>query len=776
MATVTSSVGTKTGSCTAGAIVGTTFTAAGTITGSFDIGQKLTGTGVSASTYITALGSGSGGAGTYTVSVSQTAASTTISAARDFSLSASWDAFMPASLVTAGNSYVGEFYADSVFSASAPTLSISGHTTDSTHTITAKCAAGHAHYDNANALTNQRRYNSAYGVAFTTSGGTGRVISINNDDVTIDGFMVLDGTSGGAIQQIAGSRCVIKNCIFESDMSTSGGGTINTYSATVINCLAVNSNGGAGTVSNGGNSQFHNVTNVQIGSASSSGFRGNYDSPLYLNCDSFGFATAFSNTSNGSNDYNASGDTSAPGAHSIKSKTFANQFVNITNTSARDFRVKAGADLIGAGTRDATYTADLDIIKQPRSTSAPTIGAEEYTPPAGTSVTPAVGALVLTGYAPTIARTLNQSISPAVGALTITGYAPTVTQSGSQAITAGVGALTITGYAPTVARTLNNFVAPAVGAITISGYAPTIAQTANQALTPAAGAIAVTGYAPTIAQSGNQAVAPAVGSLTITGYAPTVVQSNAANIQPGVGSIAITGYAPTISQPQAVNPGVGVLTLTGYAPTVTQNITTFVTPGVGALTITGYAPTIAQSNNRSVAPAVGNITISGFVPTITQSANQAVTPAAGAIAVTGYAPTVTQAIAGLDPRYARPSSDISTGSWLPSVAAQTLASMIDEPTADSTDFIYTGSASACEVKLNPVTDPNTSTNQVVRYQAWSTEGNSLVVRLKQGATTIATWTHTPLPTTPTIFAQPLTGAQCDAITDYTDLRFTFTAA
>lgn len=64
-----------------GSISGTTLTvtsvASGTIIGS----QTISGTGVTAGTYITALGTGTGGVGTYTVSVSQTAASTTISAA-----------------------------------------------------------------------------------------------------------------------------------------------------------------------------------------------------------------------------------------------------------------------------------------------------------------------------------------------------------------------------------------------------------------------------------------------------------------------------------------------------------------------------------------------------------------------------------------------------------------------------------------------------------------------------------------------------------------------
>jgi hypothetical protein len=63
---------------TASSISTTTLTVGGTVTGTFAVGQTIYGTGVTAGTTITALGTGSGGAGTYTVSTSQTVASTAI--------------------------------------------------------------------------------------------------------------------------------------------------------------------------------------------------------------------------------------------------------------------------------------------------------------------------------------------------------------------------------------------------------------------------------------------------------------------------------------------------------------------------------------------------------------------------------------------------------------------------------------------------------------------------------------------------------------------------
>jgi hypothetical protein len=64
-----------------GAISGTTLTVSAVASGTIYVGQVLSGSGVTAATTITALGTGTGGTGTYTVGTSQTAASTTITAA-----------------------------------------------------------------------------------------------------------------------------------------------------------------------------------------------------------------------------------------------------------------------------------------------------------------------------------------------------------------------------------------------------------------------------------------------------------------------------------------------------------------------------------------------------------------------------------------------------------------------------------------------------------------------------------------------------------------------
>lgn len=64
-----------------GSITTTTLTVTAVASGTLQVGQTVSGTGVTAGTTITALGTGTGGAGTYTVSTSQTVASSALTSA-----------------------------------------------------------------------------------------------------------------------------------------------------------------------------------------------------------------------------------------------------------------------------------------------------------------------------------------------------------------------------------------------------------------------------------------------------------------------------------------------------------------------------------------------------------------------------------------------------------------------------------------------------------------------------------------------------------------------
>lgn len=76
--------GAAAGATVTGSISGTTLTVTAVSSGSLCVGQVLSGTGITAGTQITGLGTGTGGTGTYTVSASQTVSSTTVTATGRF--------------------------------------------------------------------------------------------------------------------------------------------------------------------------------------------------------------------------------------------------------------------------------------------------------------------------------------------------------------------------------------------------------------------------------------------------------------------------------------------------------------------------------------------------------------------------------------------------------------------------------------------------------------------------------------------------------------------
>jgi len=124
-------------------------------------------------------------------------------------------------------------------------------------------------------------------------------------------------------------------------------------------------------------------------------------------------------------------------------------------------------------------------------------------------------------------------------------------------------------------------------------------------------------------------------------------------------------------------------------------------------------------------------------------------------------------------QYALPISDVSAGTWTASTGSDLFA-MLDETVADDGDYITTTSASTCEVALGSLTDPALSTGHIVRYRISAT-GGGIIVRLREGSTTIASWTHDPAPASPTTYAQTLSGGEADSITDYGNLRYQFEA-
>lgn len=140
---------------------------------------------------------------------------------------------------------------------------------------------------------------------------------------------------------------------------------------------------------------------------------------------------------------------------------------------------------------------------------------------------------------------------------------------------------------------------------------------------------------------------------------------------------------------------------------------------------------------------------------------------------TGYADLAQALWELVETQVAVPISDVSDGAWTPSTGADNYAT-IDEAVPSDTDYDSVTSASTFEVAVTVLTDPATGGGHYVRYRVGGL-GDSITVRLRQGTTTIASWTDTDLTPTPRTVERYLTTAEANSITDYTVLRLQFEA-
>jgi len=132
-------------------------------------------------------------------------------------------------------------------------------------------------------------------------------------------------------------------------------------------------------------------------------------------------------------------------------------------------------------------------------------------------------------------------------------------------------------------------------------------------------------------------------------------------------------------------------------------------------------------------------------------------------------------------QFARPTADSVDGSWTDQAGGTSLFAAIDETTASDADYIRSSpnpSSDLVKIKLGSVSDPGSSSGHIVRYRIGKIGSAQVDVtaRLRQGTTLIAEWTHTDIATGPTDVSQTLSGAQADAITDYTDLYIEIVAS
>lgn len=132
--------------------------------------------------------------------------------------------------------------------------------------------------------------------------------------------------------------------------------------------------------------------------------------------------------------------------------------------------------------------------------------------------------------------------------------------------------------------------------------------------------------------------------------------------------------------------------------------------------------------------------------------------------------------------YLHPDADDTDGSWTNEVAsAVNLFASIDEswPAVD-TDYIqsvHDPNPDICKIRLsNPAGGLGDPTRVRTKYYSRGESPGTLTVRLKQGATEIASWAYGNIVGIPTASVETLTAPQLAAITDPTDLFLWFEAS
>lgn len=276
---------------------------------------------------------------------------------------------------------------------------------------------------------------------------------------------------------------------------------------------------------------------------------------------------------------------------------------------------------------------------------------------------------------------------------------------------------------------------------------------------------------PTVVH-GSLALTPAVSTGAIATVDPAVVQGSLA-LTPAVASASATAQVGAVVQASlSVAPTASAASATTVAPTVLGGGLT-VAPSAASAAAASVAPTTVQGA-LSLTPAVSSAAVASVDPTVVVPTGTTVTPAAAAAAASSAGPTV----ALETPQRVRPAADVLTGGW----TVAPLWSKLDEATADDGDFIESPegpTGETAEVTLASASATGRTTGYYVAYRyGKDTAGASLdlTVALRQGTTTIASWTHTDVPDSWQDARQELTPAQVGAITDHGDLRLRFTAA
>jgi len=295
---------------------------------------------------------------------------------RDYSTIPSWEDDTDDNLVLADTVEVGACYNDSEFLITS-SFSIVGATADATRHRILTAAAGESFIDHVNVATNDLNYDQSNGVGIRCNTGFVNLL-LNQEDYCKVTRLQLKKEDVGSSRSVyetgnPGTNQSIQNCIVEQ--AGNGNAVYIPLSDLTTNCLFIVTKSGstyAATRVAFNTTGMQNCTLVapsDLADAPAMGLEANTSASSFVvkNCAVFGFDLAVTGTMDTTNSgYNGTDGASFIGSNNQTSLTYADQFQN-TTLSGADFRLKSGADLIGAGTSDVDPAADEDIIGTPRS-------------------------------------------------------------------------------------------------------------------------------------------------------------------------------------------------------------------------------------------------------------------------------------------------------------------------------------------------------------------------------------------------------------------------
>lgn len=504
---------------------------------------------------------------------------------RDYTSLAAAEAAEQTDLVSLGEGV--EFVCDAF--ADAGPVTIAGWTSDATRYVTVRAATG-AEPKLPDYETDCYRLSNTGNVLEATQDYTRveRIVTILADGAGSFRYGIRVGSTG----RIVGCVSVIEDESSHSAFFTSGAGHVRNcigIGNTSANCNGIYHEGGA-------TAAWYSNTMARC----ANGYFREGGTVLAKNCLATACTTDFGGSYDGSSDYNASEDTTAPGSNSRVSQTF-------TFAGTGDYHLAAGdGGARGFGVSlaaDGSFPFSDDVDAETR-TGSWDIGADQYVAGGGgATLTADVGTFALTGHA--AALTVQRRLTAAVGTFALTGHAAGL--AAARRLTAAVGTFALTGHDAAL-RAARRLVA-AEGTFALTGHDALF--TRGTALTADAGAFTLTGHDAAL-RAARQLLAE-TGAFTLTGHAADL--RIGLSLVAETGAFVLTGHAAALVAARLLTAEAGTFTLTGQAAGLAAGRR--LTAEAGSFTLTGHDATLLAA--RILAAAVGTFTLTGHDAAITYS-------------------------------------------------------------------------------------------------------------------------------------------------------------